>query len=685
MQNESKTGKYEAEMKALIKLYGDVVKEDMLRTQLEQSNGNVSAVTDQITTTLLNKKITVQDSIEEKNTQQVKNIDFVFPFFFHIVINNKDELNAELEQVSDTLKKEEEKVEIGETKPGINLQGYCINIDCLASKAKLPVWVNLEFNNISFNSDKTSYCCPDCGQSTVTSISRAMLFNSEHTISSSDNTIPVKDNHYQCFYSIKSGLSYEVESKKIRQRATSLEDLITRSEDAMTSSEIINLVAELQKYLITVVKPPKVKDKYDYNGDYNQVFDVGRFTILCDNATKLQTAVAVMKKAEKFNLIVSEDKDFFERQSKTHHRFHNIKLFVPKHDVYVEMQATLKSFTTLEGYTVIENPKLKEEEDLKQASDETLTKINDIICEWIDDRGIQKLANRYKSHLDIGILKPSQLSKNELEINNNASLKMAQFVYEQLCKFTPEKMKGKAIYVILYEYYKRYIIGDKNPASCADFALLLQESRKQEMEEDITIAQALETYIPLQANNYPYEDNEKKDTFDCHQHIIEFLEGKEVSEEKKSEQQEHKRKVMIVQGKSGSGKSIFCRHLEETLWNNYKNDSKQPIPVYISFPKIYNIKNEKDIILQALQSRHISKESMNAIRERVPFVFIMDGFDEIFDKYSQSDNSDKYFYDRFHLNQWNAKVIVTCRSKVLNDEDYNNIIDVFMAIYKTTN
>ncbi|ETO19360.1 hypothetical protein RFI_17870, partial [Reticulomyxa filosa] len=165
---------------------------------------------------------------------------------------------------------------------------------------------------------------------------------------------------------------------------------------------------------------------------------------------------------------------------------------------------------------------------------------------------------------------------------------MVQFVYEQLCKFTPEKTKGKAIHVILYEYYKRYIIGDKNPASCADFALLLQESRKQEMEEDIAISQALETYIPLQANKYPHvdgEENEKNDSFDCHQHVIEFLEEKEPSEEKKIEQQEQKRKVMVTQGKSGSGKSIFCRHLEETLWNNYIHDSKQPIPVYISFPK----------------------------------------------------------------------------------------------------
>ncbi|ETO09074.1 hypothetical protein RFI_28314, partial [Reticulomyxa filosa] len=63
----------------------------------------------------------------------------------------------------------------------------------------------------------------------------------------------------------------------------------------------------------------------------------------------------------------------------------------------------------------------------------------------------------------------------------------------------------------------------------------------------------------------------------------------------------------------------------------------------------------------------------------------MDGFDEIFDKYSQSDNNNTYFYDRFHLNQWNAKVIVTCRSKVLNDEDINiNLIGANQNVTATS-
>ncbi|ETO08793.1 hypothetical protein RFI_28593, partial [Reticulomyxa filosa] len=599
--------------------------------------------------------------------------------------------DEQMEEKLHKIKKEDEKTETGEIKPGINLQGFCENIECLAANARLPVWVNEEFKEISFFSDKTLYRCPDCKQSTVTSITKAMFLNSEYSISTNGDLIQVKDNnHYQYTYPITPGSSYKLKAQKIRQHATSLKDLVTRSETAMISDEIIKLVKELEKYSITVVKPEKVKDevrlsekiKYDYKGDYNQVFDIGRFTILCEDQTNLKTAVMVMKEAKKFNLIVSEDKDFFEKQSRTHHRFHNIKLYVPKYDVYVEMQATLKRYTTLEGYSMIENPKLShsyyellrawepnnpEDDDLKQASHEILTKINDVICEWIDDKAIQKMANRYRPHSDIIVLKPPQIfKKSEGEIKNNTALEMIQFVYEQLCKFTPEKVKGKAVYVLLYEYYKKYIIGDKNPASCIDFALLLQESRKQEMIEDVAISQALEMYIPLQANNYPYidnDDNKKDDSYDCHQHMMEFLDR----EEEKKQNGKYERQVMVVQGKSGSGKSLFCRHLEKSLWESYMNDSTI-IPIYISLSKHYNELNEKQIISQALQMKQINKEIMDVIREHASFVFILDGFDEIFDKYNKNSN-DRYFYDRFNLSEWNAKTIVTCRSHVLNDED----------------
>ncbi|ETO00704.1 hypothetical protein RFI_36736, partial [Reticulomyxa filosa] len=101
---------------------------------------------------------------------------------------------------------------------------------------------------------------------------------------------------------------------------------------------------------------------------------------------------------------------------------------------------------------------------------------NDIICGWNDDKEIAKIAKRYKPHLSIGILRPPQLfEKGNAEIDSNAPLTMANFVFEQLCSFTPGYAKDKemtasekkkveekeqAMYVVLYEYYKQNIIGE---------------------------------------------------------------------------------------------------------------------------------------------------------------------------------------------------------------------------------
>ncbi|ETO24636.1 NB-ARC domain-containing protein [Reticulomyxa filosa] len=394
-----------------------------------------------------------------------------------------------------------------------------------------------------------------------------------------------------------------------------------------------------------------------------------------------------MKKAEEFNLVVSEDKDFFVKQSKTHHRFHNIKLYVPKHDVYVEMQATLKNFTTLEGYTVIENPKLShlfyelirawkpsdsKEEELKQSSDDTLAKINDIICEWINEKEIKKIASRYKAHSEIGILKPPQLNHHHHHIIIIIQMKwkplgMHLLNWPHLCK---------AIYVILFEYYKKWIIGDKHPATRADVALMLQEARRREIREDATVSQAISTYIPLQANNYPHIDGTSNDAYDCHQHVMEFL--------KKDSQH---REVMVLQGKSGSGKSLFCRFLEKTLWEDYSNGLTKIMPIFISLPKYYNAQNERKLISQALQSKQIGDDDMiDIIRESISFVFIFDCFDEIFDTYNKHshDDNERYFFERFDLGQWNAKVIVTCRSNALNEEDSKATLIRSTPMYSTS-
>ncbi|ETO07216.1 hypothetical protein RFI_30176 [Reticulomyxa filosa] len=688
---------FQREIKILIRLFGDSIDSEELQQKMQHYNGNIELVIKEIVRQSVERETKLDEESKMdalRDTEQVKkkNVSYMLLFnAFQKKKNKKKRAASESDESilspngsrNKSLQREMEKAEVGETKAGINLQGYCANETCLASRAKLPVWINIGFDSITFTSSSTAFCCPDCKKSTINLIVKAI-----------DDSIPVQDNNYQCSYTIKSGLSYELKANKIKQHAKSIEDLRERSESAMSSIEIRNLITELRKYEITVVKPPSLKGnerllekiRVDYGGDFNQAFDIGRFTILCDNSTKLQTAVAVMKKAEQFNLIVSEDKDFFSKQSRTHHRFHNIKLYVPKHDVYIEMQATLKNYTTLEGYAVIDNPKLShlfyeqirvwkpigaQEEELKQASDEALTKINDIICEWIDEREIRKIASRCKPHSEIGLLKPPQLRKymtNEQADTSDISQKLANFVYEQLCNFIPTKIKCRAIYVILLEYFKEHIIGKTNPACCADVAFILQAARENELEEDIAISQALETYIPLQANNYPYidsDDNKKNDAYDCYQHVINFL-----KEDGKSDQQS---RIMILQGKSGSGKSLFCRHLEECLWKSYDSHSTKYIPVYISLPKCYNELNEAQIIAQALQMKQINKDMISVIRENISFVFILDEFDEIFDRYNKS-NAERYFYNRFNLHEWNAKIITTCRSHVLNEEDIKQVL-----------
>ncbi|ETN97554.1 hypothetical protein RFI_39975, partial [Reticulomyxa filosa] len=98
----------------------------------------------------------------------------------------------------------------------INLQEYCSGETCLASKAKLQVWMNIgvDLYYIQFLA--------------------------------SNDSIPVKDNNHQCSYTIKSGLSYE-----IRQYAKNIEDLIEMSKYAINSIEI-------KKYEITFDNPIKL-------------------------------------------------------------------------------------------------------------------------------------------------------------------------------------------------------------------------------------------------------------------------------------------------------------------------------------------------------------------------------------------------------------------------------------------
>ncbi|ETO00325.1 hypothetical protein RFI_37121, partial [Reticulomyxa filosa] len=229
--------KYGKEIKTLVRLFGDSITEEELKQKIEKHHGNIETVIRD----LIQQSIEKESKSEEKSkANELKNVEQVKKKKNHFILFHISLVN-EISGGNKSVQKETEKTGIGETKPGINLQGYCSNEICLASKAKLPVWINIGFNNITFTSNKTSFSCPDCKKPTITSIVKAMFYNSEHSICASGDSIPLKDNNYQCSYSIKSELSYELKANKIRQHAKSIEDLRERSESAMNSIEIRNL------------------------------------------------------------------------------------------------------------------------------------------------------------------------------------------------------------------------------------------------------------------------------------------------------------------------------------------------------------------------------------------------------------------------------------------------------------
>ncbi|ETO34587.1 hypothetical protein RFI_02499, partial [Reticulomyxa filosa] len=167
--------KYVKEIKTLIQIFGDSITEEELQQKIEKHYGNIEMVI----------KDLVQQSIEKENkleaetkTNELKNAEQK---------QEQGNIVNVINSSNKSVQKDMEKTEIGETRPGINLQGYCSSETCLVSKAKLLVWVNIGFDNINFVSDKTSFSCPDCKKLTITPIIKAMFYNSEYSISASDS------------------------------------------------------------------------------------------------------------------------------------------------------------------------------------------------------------------------------------------------------------------------------------------------------------------------------------------------------------------------------------------------------------------------------------------------------------------------------------------------------------------
>ena len=159
-------------------------------------------------------------------------------------------------------------------------------------------------------------------------------------------------------------------------------------------------------------------------------------------------------------------------------------------------------------------------------------------------------------------------------------------------------------------------------------------------------------YIPLNGcwnNNY-------KVSFDLKKEVDNFLTDKN-------------KKVLLLLGPSGAGKSLFCQYLTDDLSKRYENEG--PIVLYIPLANFSDPLH--GLIEEKLKLEGLSTKQINHLKEnKHPFVFIPDGYDEI-----KTDYQNLYATNR--LSEWNAKVIITCRSSYLmNAPNYKSY---FVPIY----
>ncbi|CAG8789319.1 45433_t:CDS:2, partial [Gigaspora margarita] len=123
-----------------------------------------------------------------------------------------------------------------------------------------------------------------------------------------------------------------------------------------------------------------------------------------------------------------------------------------------------------------------------------------------------------------------------------------------------------------------------------------------------------------------------------------------------------RKKVLLLLGSGGTGKSTFNHHLARQLWNQYnQQEITQPIPLFIALAPLKALINQNKDFIEAYlqQAGNLTKDEINKLRER-KFVFILDGYDEISERERQCYNSNLF-------SEWkNAKIIISCRPEYLD-------------------
>ncbi|ETO16587.1 hypothetical protein RFI_20752, partial [Reticulomyxa filosa] len=196
-----------------------------------------------------------------------------------------------------------------------------------------------------------------------------------------------------------------------------------------------------------------------------------------------------------------------------------------------------------------------------------------------------------------------------------------------------------------------------------------KKARDQEL--DAAMKQGIRTYVKLNVSQSPYVDPDDPD-------VAKDIIGGSA--------------YISKCWKDGIWKKLFCHKLRDDDWNKYSNAKSTstsipiPIPILITLPKHYNPseEEEEDVIMNALELKIGKAEAEKIKNNKTPIRLFLDGFDEIYDNYKNSEHRQIFFFDRFKLDQWNTQVVITCRSNVLSEDHIRRMLQGYGSNTKTT-
>ena len=149
-------------------------------------------------------------------------------------------------------------------------------------------------------------------------------------------------------------------------------------------------------------------------------------------------------------------------------------------------------------------------------------------------------------------------------------------------------------------------------------------------------------------------------------------------------------KVLLITGKTGIGKSLFCRYLQRSIlmdWiheDQHETGDREWLPIYLDLLTLKNF-NSSAVNEALMQELQLTESELKLLQTSVSsstlpqILFILDGYDAIQDTgklkgYHDFIQNNFYTKNGFEKAWPNAKIIVTCREESLSDISQRDLV-----------